>query len=92
MREFPLSIHLVHRMVTLQKEFSHGPRKPLLHDVIQRLDLRASFFFLDAGERDLERLDREELRPPLPAERDLDRRRPEAELLIGHREKESSGG
>ena len=46
--------------------------------------MRVSFFFLCAGDRDLERLDREELRRPLelPAgDRDLDLRRPDEELL-----------
>lgn len=52
--------------------------------------MRVSFFFLCAGDRDLERLDREELRRPLelPAgDRDLDLRRPDEELASGLRDR-----
>ena len=52
--------------------------------VIQRLDFLDSFFFLAAGDLDLERLDREELRWVLPGDRDLDRRRLDVELLRSH--------
>lgn len=51
--------------------------------VIQRLDFLDSFFFLAAGDLDLERLDREELRWVLPGDRDLDRRRLDVELAGG---------
>jgi len=46
----------------------------------QRLDFLDSFFFLAAGDLDLERLVREELRLVLPRERDLERRRLDADL------------
>ena len=52
----------------------------------QRLDFLDSFFFLAAGDLDLERLVREELRLVLPRERDLERRRLDADLLTSHRE------